>query len=1122
MTRYTMTATAAEHGFCFELFRAGPFGLRRVRVPCDAWEPETHPGAGLLKLLADNDAASERNGSMLVDHETIACMSAAETAILALPTRCPYALHIEAVGALSDPAFKLRLVWLAKDGANPIGLRRTGALLSNAAERFLLAEPLYSLVCEAESVNARAQAADQVGLDDRLIHFGRFKHALVVATGDAAADQYLSGITIHHATGLAIEPIAPDTDFFAPVLFGDAPPPPGVSPDNEEVPVIRGPLLPTEHAAKFRSVLFPNQGARSHYRLGEGVYCIAAAPVSAALGVIEQVNKSDVATRAAFRVNPMSFLNEAIEAAGGAGDILCDSEVVREAMEYGERVLGVTEWNGVKLSFQIPVYRQWFPGEEEQTEAYTIEVPGAETPLRLRPSEVPGLRDAIELARAKAETTVRFGGQSWPLSAELEDTVGTLAGFVSPPSARKGSPERERTSKLLVLRVAENAEDLLYNARLRDPKGALARSADITLATKPLLHQVDGIAWLQQCFLSGMPGVLLADDMGLGKTFQVLAFLHWLRGAGTTERRPVLVVAPKKLLDVWRDEMVRHIGPEGLGRPVLAYDEYLRRLKIERGRDGELGRHTLDITALRDADWVLTTYETLRDYHFSFARVRFRVAIYDEAQKMKSMASLINNAAKSQQPDFVVLMTGTPIENSIMDLWTLLDVAWPGFLGMSGKEFAKTYGAETGGERLVELKTRLIEPVVIDERTCPPVMLRRFKVDILVGLPAKEEVICRETMPPEQVQAYDAVVAAQRAAKGSALQALQALRKVAFHPDLRMPSSLAEHEHQIATSARFRALFRVLDRAHRNDERVLVFVDLHLGQRVLGELIRHRYRMRRHPQVINGDTATKSLNAIKEDFQNSRGFDVLLLGPRSAGFGLTLTAANHVVHMNRWWNPAVEDQCSDRVYRLGQNRDVFVHLPVAVHPALGDNSYDVVLHGMLSEKRSLSREIVVPTMLTEADFRRMFSAMMGDTAPADELLDEIDRMGWLAFEDWTSEQFAAAGYQVNRTPRSGDGGADIILRPPPARNAAPIICQCKHRALGGWTDEQAVHDVVRARAVYGARYSWLKEPLLVAVTNGELMLAARNLARENNVQLVDRRNVANLAATALRFLAGQG
>ena len=353
-----------------------------------------------------------------------------------------------------------------------------------------------------------------------------------------------------------------------------------------------------------------------------------------------------------------------------------------------------------------------------------------------------------------------------------------------------------------MLRAAENEEDLIFNARLRDPLGTLSLPHEAPMKTLPMPHQRDGIGWLRHAFTSGMPGVLLADDMGLGKTFQVLAFLHWLRVRNPESKKPVLVVAPKKLLDVWLEEIVRHIGAEGLGRPVLAYDENLKQLKVGTGKEGQLGRQVLDVERLRGADWVLTTYETLRDYHFSFAAVRFRVAIYDEAQKLKSMASLINNAAKCQQPEFTILMTGTPIENSIMDLWTLLDVAWPGFLGLSGKEFAKTYSEGVSPEQTAELKRRLIEPLTVGPRQCPPVMLRRFKSDILIGLPKKAERSWREEMPPQQVRVYDKVVADQKARKVHPLQALSALRAASFHPDLRMPTSPDEHSELIASSAK--------------------------------------------------------------------------------------------------------------------------------------------------------------------------------------------------------------------------------------------------------------------------------------------------------------------------------
>ncbi len=193
----------------------------------------------------------------------------------------------------------------------------------------------------------------------------------------------------------------------------------------------------------------------------------------------------------------------------------------------------------------------------------------------------------------------------------------------------------------------------------------------------------------------------------------------------------------------------------------VVHDQHIARLREKSApKEGQIGRHTLDIGELRSADWVLTTYETLRDYQFSFGMVPFRAAVYDEAQKMKSMASLVNNAAKSQQPDFTILMTGTPVENSVMDLWTLLDVAWPGFLGLSGKDFAREYGKDTTPENLAGLKKQITEPHISDgRRKCEPVMLRRFKSDVLPGLPTKTDNPLRVGMSPEQVRAYDAVLA---------------------------------------------------------------------------------------------------------------------------------------------------------------------------------------------------------------------------------------------------------------------------------------------------------------------------------------------------------------------------
>jgi hypothetical protein len=697
----TLTFSLLGDGIGFTLTRSGMLGLSKTHLAPADWSAELHPGVGLLRLLLDNEAAEVRGAFAWVSHATVACMPQAETEILGLPSRCPYSLRLESEGAISDLVFRVQISWLDDEGNPERGLKRSGVLLESPSEQFLLAEPVFSILEEVEALNAVISGSATSAMDARMVQFDRVKLALAHATGDAQADGYLDKLTIHHATGLAIEQNG-DATSFEPVLYGEKRDP-LTSAEHDEADADRRPLLPSEHAIKFRTVLFPNQGARSHYRLKDGVYVVVDGPVEAAMRVVQTVNASDPTTRAAFKADPRSFLLDAVEQAGGTGDVICDGAVLREPMEYGERVLGVRAWDGKPVSFQIPVYHNWFPEDCKQVESYTLDVPGMPQPLNIRASDVSRLRDAVEAARTAGTPQIVFDGKTIPLTDAFEHTVSTLVGHVSPlkDRARKVSKDKEANStKLMVLRVAENEEDLVFNARLRDPRGSLSKTTPGgALRTEPMPHQVDGIAWLRHAFLSGMPGVLLADDMGLGKTFQVLAFLRWIRDNQESAGRPSLIVAPKKLLDNWLDEVTEHIGPAGLGRPVLAYDEHLGRLKMPGPKDDKLGQRLLNLESLRSADWVLTTYETLRDYHASFAKVRFSVAVYDEAQKMKSMASLINNAAKSQQPDFTVLMTGTPIENSVMDLWTLLDVAWPGYLGLSGKDFASEYGKEPSAER---------------------------------------------------------------------------------------------------------------------------------------------------------------------------------------------------------------------------------------------------------------------------------------------------------------------------------------------------------------------------------------------------------------------------------------
>lgn len=481
---------------------------------------------------------------------------------------------------------------------------------------------------------------------------------------------------------------------------------------------------------------------------------------------------------------------------------------------------------------------------------------------------------------------------------------------------------------------------------------------------------------------------------------------------------------------------------------------------------------------------------------------------------------MLNHAAKAQQADFVVMMTGTPVENSTMDVWTLLDVAWPGLLGVSGKEFVDRYGDGTDEALMEELKTQLTEQQKIGDRKVPPVMLRRFKSDILT-LPPKTERIWIEDMPAEQAGRYDKLIDEARAGELTGFAFVQAVRSICLHPTpaLRPPKNEAERKALIAGSARFQALFKILHEARNRNRAVLVFVDIRAAQSALRYAIRDEFGLPRLPEIINGNTDVRAVDEIVETFQRGTGFDVLLLGPRSAGFGLTLTRATEVVHLNRWWNPAVEDQCSDRTHRKGQDREVTVHLPIARHPRLGDGSFDLILAAMLQRKRSLSRKVVVPSSMSSSELAELFARLAagGKTEGFDTLLD-LDRKDWLSFEMWVAEQFRTVGWQVNDTPRSNDGGGDVIARHP--AGGRPIIVQVKHRALGrGTVNHDAVEQVLNARGRYQRSHPWLTDPILFAVSNGKFELRACTLAEQRQVRIVGRDEILALKAFAREGLS---
>ena len=448
--------------------------------------------------------------------------------------------------------------------------------------------------------------------------------------------------------------------------------------------------------------------------------------------------------------------------------------------------------------------------------------------------------------------------------------------------------------------------------------------------------------------------------MGLGKTYQALAFLAWSRRAGGSPIGPILVVAPTALLQNWAAEADRHLVPGALGERVDAFGTKLKGLRPtdHRSRSPE---DAIDIDRLRSAGWILTTYETLADNHRAFARLRCAVAIFDEMQKIKAPGTINTHAAKAINADFVLGMTGTPIENRLEDLWCLMDRVVPGHLG-DLKSFAHTH-AEGDTDAMTALKAKLDRP----QGQSPAVMLRRLKEDVLDGLPEKVIRTYPMDMPGRQAEAYGRVVRQAQAgdrSPGAMLKVLHAMRGLSLHPD----GSDAVDAHDVRSvrawvdaSARLSETVRVLGEVEQRGEKALLFIEDRDVQALFAAAAGTLFRLRSEPQVINGEVPGHRRQAIVDRFQKApEGFDILVLSPKAAGVGLTITAANHVIHLSRWWNPAVEDQCNDRAYRIGQTKPVTVHVPLARHPTYGDASFDVTLDKLLAEKRALSRHMLTP------------------------------------------------------------------------------------------------------------------------------------------------------------------
>jgi superfamily II DNA or RNA helicase len=535
--------------------------------------------------------------------------------------------------------------------------------------------------------------------------------------------------------------------------------------------------------------------------------------------------------------------------------------------------------------------------------------------------------DLIELARAKVPL-VRLRGR-WVFLDE--DRLAKGLSFLE----RGGEGQMTAGEAMRLTRLIPDGDQPLPVTEVdgtgwladllsgRAPEELEPVEAPVTLATQLRPYQRRGLSWLAFLDRLGI-GALLADDMGLGKTVQLLALEARCREAGP--RPPTLIVCPLSILGNWQRE-IRRFTPD---LTVALYH----------GSARELG----------DSDLVLTTYQVAaRDADKLSMREWDRV-VMDEAQQVKNAATGTARALRRIGARHRVALTGTPVENRLADLWSIMDILNPDLLGPASI-FRARYSVPVerfGDEEAAARLRRVIRPLV----------LRRRKTDeaVIADLPDKLERTQWCNLTTEQTSLYRAVVdelfvkmrerRPGNRHKGLVLSAMTKLKQVCNHPAHLLGDGSAIPQR----SGKVQRLEEILATALAEGDQALVFTQFAR----FGTLLQPHLRDRLGTEVafLHGGTGKGARDRMVERFQNRDGPRVLVLSLKAGGTGLNLTAANHVVHVDRWWNPATEAQATDRAFRIGQTRDVQVHTLVCL------GTIEERIDAMIAEKRTLAEMAV--------------------------------------------------------------------------------------------------------------------------------------------------------------------
>ena len=503
------------------------------------------------------------------------------------------------------------------------------------------------------------------------------------------------------------------------------------------------------------------------------------------------------------------------------------------------------------------------------------------------------------------------------------DEYGGELSFFDVLRLESGMAETDAGKEEIVFTNGEWLASVMRNLRrpneIKNPKIPSTVKADL----RP--YQVSGYAWLGLMASLGL-GACLADDMGLGKTLQVLTFLDALRRRKKGSQ--ILLIVPASLLGNWEKEAARFT-------PKMP-------LRILHGRKKEL----LEDELKGPLPFLTVTTYAMASRLEELQKVHWEAVILDEAQAIKNPGAKQTKFIKKIPASLRIAMTGTPIENNLSNLWSLFDFLNKGLLG-SMEEF-KRYVNKLGDNPQDYQKLR---------RIVSPFILRRLKTDksIISDLPEKMEQTDYVTLSKKQTVLYrkqvqdfeEALESAQGIArKGIILSTIMKLKQICNHPD----QFLGMSDYAPADSGKFEMLREICETIYEKRERVLVFTQYREITEALAEFLKGVFH--REGLVLHGGTRIKKRSEMVEAFNGEDYVPFMVLSLKAAGVGLNLTGANHVIHFDRWWNPAVENQATDRAYRIGQKKNVMVHKFVA------QGTIEERVDEIIEKKRSLAESVI--------------------------------------------------------------------------------------------------------------------------------------------------------------------